>query len=142
LILLLTLTDLSIIFIAQKNNNATKQNIGIQMPRGRGRGRMLGPMNDPRSKLFLAFANDQRIRIIQELRKGERSSSELIELLQLDPSVVSRHLSLMRDVGIIHARKEGVALYFSLADKRVLQMLDLATKITKDWYMKFQDFFY
>ncbi len=111
------------------------------MPRGRGRGRMLGSMNDPRSKLFLAFANDQRIKIIQELQKGERSSPELIKLLQLDPSVVSRHLSLMRNVGIINARKEGVVLYFSLADNRVVKILDLSTQITKDWYMKFQDFF-
>jgi ArsR family transcriptional regulator len=112
---------------------------------GRGRrhrgGRMMGPMMDPRSRLFMALANDQRIKIIDALKSGEKSSSELIAVLRLDPSVVSRHLMFLRNVGLVAARKEGVSLYFQIADDRVLTMLDLATKITKDWFEDFQQFF-
>ncbi len=108
---------------------------------GRGAGRMAGPMMDPRSKLLFAMASDARIKIIELLRDGEKSSAELVESLLLDPSVVSRHLSLMRNVGLVNARKEGVTLYFSIADKRVIKILDLATDISKDWLSSFNDFF-
>jgi len=104
-------------------------------------GRMMGPMMDPRSKFFMAMASDQRIKILESLKKGEKSSSDLIAVLDLDPSVVSRHLMMLRNVGLVSARKEGVALYFMLADDRVLEVLDLATKITKDWFDRFQHFF-
>ncbi len=110
------------------------------MPRHRRR-RMMGQIDDPRSRFFMALASDQRLMIIESLKKGEKSSSELIEILQLDPSVVSRHLMMLRNVGIVSARKEGVALYFSLSDERVIDVIKLATNISKDWFSKFHTFF-
>ncbi len=111
--------------------------------RGRRRrgGMMMGQMMDPRSRFFMALASDHRIKIIEALRSGEKSSAQLIELLGLDPSVVSRHLMMLRNAGLINARKEGVALYFSAADKRLFQIIDSATNIIKDWLTNFQDFF-
>ncbi len=108
----------------------------------RGRhGMMMGQMMDPRSRFFMALASDPRIKIIEALRSGEKSSAELIDLLGLDPSVVSRHLMMLRNAGLINARKEGVALFFSVADKRLFSVIDTATKIIKDWLTNFQDFF-
>jgi DNA-binding transcriptional ArsR family regulator len=107
---------------------------------GRGAGRMSGPMMDPRSKLLFAMGNDQRIKILEALKSGEKSSAELVSILMLDPSVVSRHLSQMRSVGIVDARKEGVTMFFSIGDKRVLQILDLATDIARDWLSSFNEF--
>jgi ArsR family transcriptional regulator len=112
------------------------------MPRGMMGGRhRMGPMMDPRSKFFMAMASDQRIRILEILKDGEKSSSDIISVLNLDSSVVSRHLMLMRNTGLVSARKEGVSLFFRLADDRVLKILDLATNITKDWFNHFQNFF-
>jgi len=108
---------------------------------GRMGGRMMGPMTDPRSKFFMALASDQRIKILESLKKGEKSSADLISVLELDPSVVSRHLMMLRNVGLVSARKEGVSLYFTLADERLLKVIDLATEITKDWFDRFQHFF-
>ncbi len=106
-----------------------------------GGGMMGGPMMDPRSRFFMALASDHRVKIIEALKDGEKSSAELISLLGLDPSVVSRHLMMLRNVGIVYGRKEGVTMYFNLSDKRVLKLIDLATQITMDWYMNFQNFF-
>ena len=114
------------------------------MPRGMKMGmggRMMGPMMDPRSRFFMALASDQRLKILELLKEGEKSSQEIISAVGLDASVISRHLMMMRHVGLVAARKEGVALYFSLADERVLQILEIATRITKDWYDQFQHFF-
>ena len=101
-------------------------------------GPKMGPMMDPRSRFFMALASDQRLRLIQALRGGERSSAELVEILELDPSVVSRHLMLLRNVGIVSARKEGVTMYFSIADERIFQILDLATGMIRDWLDRYQ----
>ncbi len=109
--------------------------------RHRNRRRMMGQMDDPRSRFFMALASDQRIKIIEALKEGEKSSGEIISILGLDPSVVSRHLTLLRNVGLVSARKEGVSLYFSLGDERALDVIELATKISKDWFKGFQSFF-
>lgn len=110
---------------------------GMKMGMG---GRMMGPMMDPCSRLFMALASDQRLKILELLQEGEKSSREIIETLGLDPSVISRHLMMMRHIGLVAARKEGVMAYFSLADERVLQIIEIATRITKDWFSRFQQF--
>ncbi len=109
--------------------------------RRHGRGMMGGPMMDPRSRFFMALASDPRIKIIEALKDGEKSSSELISLLGLDPSVVSRHLMLLRNVGVVYGRKEGVTMYFNLTDDKIIKLLDMATQITMDWFQNFQNFF-
>ncbi len=113
---------------------------GMRMGPGMG-GRMMGPMWDPRSRLFMALASDQRLKILELLREGEKSSSDLIEALGLDPSVVSRHLMMLRNLGLVKARKEGVAMFFSIADDRVLQLIELATQIIRDWLDQHRQFF-
>ena len=112
------------------------------MPRGIKMGpKMMGPMTDPRSRLFLALASDQRLRILLLLKEREKNSQEIISELLLDPSVVSRHMMMLRNVGLVEAYKQGVSMYFKIADKRVYQIIELATNITRDWLNKFQDFF-
>ncbi len=112
------------------------------MPRGMGRGRgMMGPMMDPRSRFFMALASDQRLRILSLLKDGEKNSAEITRALELDPSVISRHLMMLRNVGLVIARREGAVLFFSLSDKRVWDIIDTATAIIKDWLDKHQQFF-
>lgn len=101
----------------------------------------MGPMADPRSRFFMALASDQRLKILELLKDGEKSSAEIIQALGLDPSVVSRHLMMLRNIGLVAARKEGIVLYFSIADDRVLQLIDLATQIIKDWFDQHWQFF-
>jgi len=107
------------------------------MPKG---GKMMGPMMDPRSRFFMALASDQRLKILELLKDGEKGTSEIIESLGLDSSVVSRHLMLLRNFGLVNARKEGVNLFYTLADKRVLDIIEIATQIIKDWFKKHQNY--
>jgi len=113
---------------------------GMRMGPGMG-GRMMGALWDPRSRLFMALASDQRLKILELLQQGEKSSADIIEALNLDPSVVSRHLMMLRNLGLVQARKEGVSMYFSIADERVLQLIELATQIIKEWLDQHRQFF-
>lgn len=112
------------------------------MPRGRhGRGRMMGPMMDPRSRFFMALSNDQRLKIIQLLKDGEKNQSDLANDLDIDVSVISRHLMMLRSLGIVAARREGTFVYFSIADKRIFDLIVLANQIISDWFDKNKQMF-
>ena len=64
--------------------------------------------------IFKIVAHPDRIRIIEELRVGEKSVNTLIEQLDLPGSRVSQHLSLMRAHRIVEERRDGRHHYYSL----------------------------
>ncbi|RLD16227.1 hypothetical protein DRI50_02395 [candidate division KSB1 bacterium] len=112
------------------------------MPKGmKMGGRMMDPMGDPRSRFFMALASDQRLRILNLLKEGPKNSQDIIDDLGLDPSVISRHLMMLRNVGLVSAYKEGAILFFRIDDERIFKIIDLATEITKDWLSKIQNSF-
>lgn len=98
-------------------------------------------MSNPKSRFFMALACDQRIKILELLRHKEMCSCELVPALEIDQSVVSRHLSLLREVGMIEGHKQGVNIYYTIGDKRILQILDLSKEMLRDLFEKQQQFF-
>lgn len=110
------------------------------MPRGM-HGRMMGSMMDPRSRFFMALSNDQRLKILMLLKESEKSLTDLANELEIDVSVVSRHLMMLRSLGIVSARREGVYVFFNIADKRVFDLITLANQIIRDWFDKNQQMF-
>jgi ArsR family transcriptional regulator len=67
-------------------------------------------------RVFGALADESRLRMYLALRRGELCVCQLIELMNLSPSTVSRHLSILRDAGLLDSRKEGRWVYYRLAD--------------------------
>jgi ArsR family transcriptional regulator len=84
----------------------------------------------------MALACDQRLKILELLREKERCSCELVPLLKLDPSVVSRHLSILREVGLVEGRKRGVNVFYTIADARVFDLLEISKQIIQAWFEK------
>ena len=64
-----------------------------------------------------ALADESRIRILGALRDHELCVCQLIELLELAPSTVSKHLSILRNARLIDSRKQGRWMYYRLAGK-------------------------
>jgi ArsR family transcriptional regulator len=108
------------------------------MPRG---GHHLSFPRDPRGILFFALANDQRLRIIQFLKDKERYTYEIVNFLRLHPSVVSRHLSILYDVGIVMAKRERDGYVWSIETDRVFDLLSYASKILQEKRKKEDNFF-
>jgi DNA-binding transcriptional ArsR family regulator len=66
-----------------------------------------------------------RLRILDVLEKGrEVTVTEIYEALQVEQAVASQHLTTMWDKGILQRRKDGVHVYYSIADERALKVLD------------------
>lgn len=62
-----------------------------------------------------ALADETRIRLLAALEEGELCVCQLIELVALAPSTVSKHLSILRAARLIEARKQGRWMHYRLA---------------------------
>jgi DNA-binding transcriptional ArsR family regulator len=63
-----------------------------------------------------ALADENRVRLLAALKDGELCVCQLIELIGLAPSTVSKHLSILRSARLIQGRKNGRWMYYRLAD--------------------------
>jgi len=61
-----------------------------------------------------ALADPGRVRILCSLRPGERCVCQVVELLGLAPSTISRHLVVLREAGLILGRREGKWMHYRL----------------------------
>jgi ArsR family transcriptional regulator len=66
------------------------------------------------ARIYKALSDEQRLRILGMLRAREMYSQEIVDRIGLHQSVVSRHLSFLRAVGLVQIRKHNNMKYFSL----------------------------
>jgi DNA-binding transcriptional ArsR family regulator len=81
--------------------------------------------------LCKALAHPTRLLIIDELRDGPRSVSDLVERIGLKQSNLSQHLAILRDQRLVIARRDGQVVYYSLRDRRVTQAFDLLRQVLR-----------
>ncbi len=70
------------------------------------------------------LANPRRLQLLSALREGEHTVGELTEITALPQSTVSRHLAIMRAVGVVTARRDGQQVYYRISSPHVLQAYD------------------
>ncbi|MFO0985248.1 MAG: metalloregulator ArsR/SmtB family transcription factor [Planctomycetota bacterium] len=61
-----------------------------------------------------ALADEHRVRILRALEPGELCVCQIVELLALAPSTVSKHLTILKHAGLVAARKHGRWMYYRL----------------------------
>ena len=81
--------------------------------------------------LCKALAHPTRLLIIDELRDGPRSVSDLVERIGLKQSNLSQHLGILRDQRLVIARRDGQTVYYSLRDPRVTEAFDLLRQVLR-----------
>jgi ArsR family transcriptional regulator len=74
------------------------------------------------------FSSPSRLEILCLLKEGEMTVSDITKKLCISKSSVSQHLNLMRMMGILKPRREGVNIYYMLANKRLAQACSLMQK--------------
>lgn len=62
-----------------------------------------------------ALADESRVRILLALEPGELCVCQIVELLQLAPSTVSKHVSILKQARLAESRKEGRWMFYRLA---------------------------
>jgi ArsR family transcriptional regulator len=74
---------------------------------------------------FRMLAEPMRLRLLNELRDGEKTVTALVEATSAGQANVSKHLSLLADAGMVGRRKEGVNVYYFIADESLFELCDL-----------------
>ncbi|MBI4669579.1 MAG: helix-turn-helix transcriptional regulator [Elusimicrobia bacterium] len=71
------------------------------------------------------FSNAKRLEIINLLRQGEKTAGELTKEMKIAKANVSQQLTVLRDRGILTARRDGQRIYYRLAYPKMLKAYDL-----------------
>ena len=74
---------------------------------------------------FKALGEPARLQILNQLRDGEMTVTELVDATGLGQANVSKHLALLLGLGFVSRRKAGLFVYYALADARVFRLCDL-----------------
>lgn len=76
------------------------------------------------AEVLKALSNPQRLRLLCSLLAGPRSVGELEQALGASQSYVSGQLARLRSEGMVQAERDGRTIYYSLADTRVIPIID------------------
>ena len=85
-----------------------------------------------RAEILKALAHPSRLMMVGELSRGERCVCELTKLVEADMSTVSKHLSLLRDAGIVDSRKQGVKVFYRLRVPCVLNFFTCVEAVREE----------
>jgi ArsR family transcriptional regulator, arsenate/arsenite/antimonite-responsive transcriptional repressor len=91
-------------------------------------------MNSSVDRMFRAFSDPLRLRILHLLRDGEICVGDLVTVLRVPQPTASRHLSYLRRVGLITARKNSYWTFYALTPgrtplhRKLLECLDTCSR--------------
>ena len=73
---------------------------------------------------FAALADDTRLRIVEELGRGERAVGELVKLFDVTQPTISQHLKVLRDAGLVRVRPDAQRRMYSV-DPKGFEVIEL-----------------
>jgi len=88
------------------------------------------------AEICAGLADPSRIMILYELSSNPRNVTELAAGLKMAQPMVSRHLKVLRERGMVLAERQGAVVQYSLADTRLIQALDLLRAVLRDGLAK------
>ena len=84
---------------------------------------------EERARIMKALAHPSRLMMVDELSDGERCVCELTDMVGADISTVSKHLSVLKEAGIVASRKEGVQVYYRLETPCILDIFSCIEQV-------------
>jgi len=79
------------------------------------------------AKVFKAFGDENRLRIIDMLHSGEKCACALLEELEISQPTLSHHMRILVESGLILGRKEGKWMHYSLCSEEANQLKNKLT---------------
>ncbi len=82
------------------------------------------------ARVFKAFCDEKRLRILELLQSGEKCACVLMEQLDMPQSTLSYHMKILCDSGIVDSRPEGKWTYYKISEKGSNEAIVLLKEIT------------
>ena len=83
------------------------------------------------AEICAGLADPNRILLLYELSQSTRNVTELSTNLKMPQPLVSRHLKVLRERGMVLAERHGTVIEYSLTDTRLIQALDLLREVLR-----------
>ena len=85
------------------------------------------------ASMFRAFGESTRLAILQELKGGEMTVSEMVDRMPTSQANVSKQLKALHDAGVLSRRKQGSRVLYQIADPMVFELCRLVCdKLNRD----------
>ena len=78
------------------------------------------------------ISNPRRQAILDTIRDGEMTVSELIERTGISQANLSQHLSILRSKGVVKTRRDGNNIYYSISNIKIINAYDLISEVLED----------
>jgi len=86
-------------------------------------------INELHSQICAALADPKRIYLLYLLNNAPATVTQLTHALQVPQPTVSRHLKILRERGLVHSKRDGQSVYYSLTHPRVIDALDILRQV-------------
>src|SRR3989338_2227696 len=84
------------------------------------------------AEMCKVFSNPIRLEILNLLRGGELTVSDLIKKTELTQVNISQHLSIMKSRGIVNSRRNGLNIYYKLSNPKIIKAFDIIREILSE----------
>lgn len=81
------------------------------------------------SEVCKTLSSPKRLEILNALKDGEKTVTELVNILGVPKANVSQHLAVMRHAGILKSRRDGVSIYYTVANQKVIKACVLMREV-------------
>ncbi len=89
-----------------------------------------------KADLCKSFADPKRLIIIDELRSGEKTVTELVKNTGIPQAVLSRQLGILRARGVVKPRRNGNNMFYSITDTRICKACDIVHQVLLNNFAK------
>jgi len=84
------------------------------------------------AEMCKVFTSPVRLEILDMLRNGKKTVTELVQLIGVNQSNVSQHLQIMKDKGILRTEKKGNYVFYSIANPKISEAFGIMKEIMID----------
>ena len=84
------------------------------------------------AEMCKTISNPRRQAILDTIRSGEMTVSELIERTGISQANLSQHLAILRSKGVVRTRRDGNNIYYSISNMKIIEAYDLISEVLED----------
>jgi len=73
------------------------------------------------ANIYKILANSKRLEVLNLLKRGELGVEDILKVTKLSKANLSQHLALLRHSGLVHTRRSGLNVFYSIVDPRIVE---------------------